>query len=50
MTCWENRNNPEGSRRVDDPTRWCSVKIGWSGRCVPPGKGCEVLDEELAQE
>ena len=23
MTYWENRNNPEGGRRVDDPTRRC---------------------------
>ena len=23
MTYWENCNNSEGSRRLDDPTRWC---------------------------
>ena len=48
MTYRENHNKTKGSRRVDDPTRWCEAKIGWSGRLdsVPPDKGCEVLDGE----
>ena len=55
MTKWENHHNPEGSRRVDGPNRWCQAIIGWSSRqkmegvvdSVPPEKGCQVLDEEL---
>ena len=49
MTYWENHNNPEGSRRVYDPTKWCKAKIGWSDS-VPPDKGREVLDGELTHK
>ena len=50
MAYRENCNNPERSRRVDDPTRRCSVKLDRVVDSVPPFKGCKVLDGELTHE
>ena len=47
MTYRENRNNPEGNRRVDDLARRC---YGGVVDCFTLDKGCEVLDEELTHE
>ena len=50
MTFQENRTNSKGSRRSNDPTRWCEVKLDGVVDSVPPDKGCEVLNEELTHE
>ena len=50
LTYRENRNNPEGSRRVDDLTRWFQQKLDGVVDSAPSDKRCEVLDEELAFE
>ena len=50
MKSRENRINPEGTRSVDDPTRWCKQELDGVVGSVPPGKGCEVLDGELTLE
>ena len=50
MTYWETRNNPEGSRRVDDPTDGVERKLDVVVDRVPPDKGCELLDKKLTNE
>ena len=46
----ENRNNPEGNRRLDNPTRFCKRKLDGVVGTVPPDKGRNVLDSELTHE
>ena len=50
MTYQRNRNNPEESSRVSDPTRWCLGEVDEVLDSVPPDKGCAVLDGELIHE
>ena len=50
MTYQENRNSPEGNRKVDDPTRWCWRKLDGVVDSVSSDKGSEVLDGELSHE
>ena len=46
----ENRNNPEGNRRVDDSPDGVKRRFDGVADRVPPDKGCEVLHGKLTHE
>ena len=50
MTYRENRNNPEGNRRNDDPPDGVKRRFDGVADRVPPDKCCEVLHGDLTHE